>query len=1096
MDKLKAINIDTKNHMSILDDNQLKAIYDYFGVKVNVVKTEAQTQVSAPVPVEAPLVEDKKNEASVAVALKQEPEKQKKNAPRIIRTEVREIRTDVATGITTEIRTEIKGDHRREVRTTNINAPSKETPKNDRNDYFEFRSPETRKKVYDMKIDSNKTQKPDLVPPLEVKKEDPIQSTEENEIVSKVQAESVEKVKPKKDAVEKVEHDNIQQEKIVPKKIDELLQNPDEKLVEKPAEKPVSKTEQLPEKEKHRPEGLATDRKPDKVFNVEQKRPDNRPYNRPPDNRPYNNNNQARPDNRPAYNNNRPTDNRPYNNRSDSSRPDNRPTYNNNQARPDNRPGYNNRPPDNRPYNNNNQGRPPYDNRPRPSGSTGGMAGGPPRQGAPGGYRPDNRYGNKNDGIDEKIKEASKDMPKIQSPEQHKPTFRDNNLREKAKDTKKEAAKPARFGKQQDNQKFDEKSIKTISTDHKVSDILNDDNILMQFYDAENAKRKNRKNPKGKNYDSRFAQKLEPVKVVLKVVLPETITVKDLGEKLKKQAAEIIKKLLVYGIMATLNQEIEYDTAAIIAEEFGYIVEKEVVVTEEDILFDETDDNEENMITRAPIVVVMGHVDHGKTSLLDAIRETNVIESEAGGITQHIGAYSVKVNNRRIAFLDTPGHEAFTAMRARGAQVTDIAILVVAADDGVMPQTIEAINHAKAANVSLIVAVNKVDKPGADPDRVKQELTQHGLVSEEWGGDTIFVNVSAKKRTGIDNLLEMVILVADMMNLKANPNKQAKGTVIEAKLDKGRGPVATMLVQRGTLKVGDTIVAGTTVGRIRAMVDDKGQKVKKAKPSTPVEIIGLPDVPDAGDIFYVIEDEKVAKQLAEKRRIKQREESLNSSSRITLDDLYTQIQQGKVKDLNIIVKADVQGSVEAVKQSLEKIVNPEVRVKIIHDAVGAITESDVMLANVTNAIIIGFNVRPEPIARTIADREKVDIRLYRVIYEAIDDITAAMKGMLEPKFKEVIIGHVEIRQIFKASGIGTIAGCHVTDGKITKNSDIRIIRNGIVVFEGKISSLKRFKDDAKEVLEGFECGISLEKFNDIKEGDIIEAFTMEKVAVE
>ena len=1060
MDKLKAINIDTKNHMSILDDDQLKVIYNYFGVKVSN-KTEPPQQEQ--VPTEVPLAEEKKGE--VNVAQKQDTDKQKKNTPRIIRTEVREIRTDTMTGITTEIRTEIKGDHRREVRTTNITTPNKETPKNDKKDYFEFKSPETRKKVYDMKIESNKPQKTDLLSPSDIVKVEPEKKIEEKDLQTKLTTDAKVKIDSKEKVKEKIEIIKAKEEKIVEKPVD------DSNVIDKPVKQ---EKQQFTDKEKPKADVLPKDKKPDQVFNVEQKRPDNRPYNRPDnnrnDNRPYT----PRPDNRPY---NRPpdsnrNDNRPYTPRPDNNRPDNRPQQNNNQARP-------------------------YDNRPRQG--PGGFAGGQTRQGGTtgGGYRPDNRFGNRKESgsIDDKIKEASKDMPKIQAPE-HKPTtFRDNNLKERARDSKKEVAKAAKFGKQQPNQKFDQKTIKTIGTDHKVSDIMNDDNILMQFYDAETSLRK-RRNQKGKGFDDKYGQKAEPVKTVLKVILPEFITVKDLGERIKKQAAEIIKKLFVYGIMATLNQEIDYDSAAIVAAEFGYIVEKEVIVTEEDILFDDTDDIEEQMEARAPIVVVMGHVDHGKTSLLDAIRKENVIESEAGGITQHIGAYSVKVNNRRIAFLDTPGHEAFTAMRARGAQVTDIAILVVAADDGVMPQTIEAINHAKAANVSLIVAVNKIDKPGADPDRVKQELTQHGLVSEEWGGDTIFVNVSAKKREGIENLLEMVILVADMMNLKANPNKQAKGTVIEAKLDKGRGPVATVLVQRGTLKVGDTIVAGTTVGRIRAMVDDKGQKVKKAKPSTPVEIIGMPDVPDAGDIFYVVEEEKVAKQLAEKRRIKQREENLNASSRVTLEDLYTQIQQGKLKDLNVIVKADVQGSVEAVKQSLEKIVNPEVRVKIIHGAVGAITESDVMLANVTNAIIIGFNVRPEPIARTIADREKVDIRLYRVIYEAINDVTSAMKGMLEPKFKEVILGHAEIRQIFKATDIGTIAGSYVIDGKITRNSDIRIIRNGIVIHEGKLASLKRFKDDAKEVLESFECGISIEKFNDFKEGDIIECYTMEKIAVE
>jgi translation initiation factor IF-2 len=533
---------------------------------------------------------------------------------------------------------------------------------------------------------------------------------------------------------------------------------------------------------------------------------------------------------------------------------------------------------------------------------------------------------------------------------------------------------------------------------------------------------------------------------------------------------------------------------AIVADEFGVKAEKEVVINEEDILFDDDDDaNDPEAVPRPPVVVVMGHVDHGKTSLLDAIKQTNVIESEAGGITQHIGAYMVKINNRNITFLDTPGHEAFTAMRARGAQVTDIAILVVAADDGVMPQTIEAINHAKAANVAIIVAINKTDKPAANPDRVKQELTEYGLVPEEWGGDTICVEVSAKQRINIDNLLEMVILVADMTEIKANPNKQAKGTVVEARLDKDKGPIATLLVQRGTLNTGDSIITGVTVGRIRAMTDDKGRKIKKAGPSTPVEILGLPEVPEAGEIFHAITDEKVAKHLVEKRKLKQREQTLKATARVSLDDLFNQIKEGKVKDLNIIVKADVQGSVEAVKQSLEKLTNDEVRIKIIHGGVGSVTESDVTLALVSNAIIIGFNVRPSSTVVDAAKDAGVDLRLYRIIYNAIEDIEAAMKGMLDPTYREVVLGHIEIRQTFKVSGIGTIGGGYVTDGKVIRNSDIRLVRDGIVIHEGKLASLKRFKDDVKEVSQGFECGLSLERFNDIKEGDVVEAFAIEEV---
>ena len=625
-----------------------------------------------------------------------------------------------------------------------------------------------------------------------------------------------------------------------------------------------------------------------------------------------------------------------------------------------------------------------------------------------------------------------------------------------------------------------------------VSEVLSEDFILNEFYDDTDAKKKKQSRLRK---DREVPAKHIPQRAVLtSITIPESITVKELAEALKKTSTEVIKKLMVYGMMATLNQEVDFDTATIVAEEFGVKTEKATVINEEDILFDDTEQEDpDKLAPRPPVVVVMGHVDHGKTSLLDAIRSTHVMEGEAGGITQHIGAYTVKINGRNITFLDTPGHEAFTAMRARGAQVTDIAILVVAADDGVMPQTIEAINHAKAANVSIIVAINKIDKPGANPERVKQELTQHGLVSEEWGGDVICVNVSAKKRENIDHLLEMVLLAADVLELKADPDKQAKGTVVEAKLDKNRGPLATVLVQRGTLNVGDSIVTGTTVGRIRAMVDDKGNNVKSAGPSTPVEILGLPDVPEAGELFYAIKDEKIARQLAEKRKLKQKEEQMRATSRVSLDDLFKQIKEGKVKDLNIIVKADVQGSVEAVKQSLEKLTNDEVRVNIIHGGVGAITESDVTLAGVSNAIIIGFNVRPGPNVTEVAANMGVDVRLYKIIYNAIEDVQAAMKGMLEPTFKEVVLGHTEIRQIFKVSGVGTIAGCYVTDGKITRNSDVRVIRDGIVIHEGKLGSLKRFKDDAKEVLQSFECGLSIDRFNDIKEGDVIESFQMEEV---
>ena len=545
--------------------------------------------------------------------------------------------------------------------------------------------------------------------------------------------------------------------------------------------------------------------------------------------------------------------------------------------------------------------------------------------------------------------------------------------------------------------------------------------------------------------------------------------------------------------MATINNEVDFDTAFLIAQEFGITAIKKEVVTDEDILFDDSEDSEEDLQPRPPVIVVMGHVDHGKTSLLDAVRSTNVIEGEAGGITQHIGAYKVKINDREITFLDTPGHEAFTAMRARGAQITDIAILVVAANDGVMPQTIEAINHAKAAGIPIIVAINKIDVEGANIDRVKQELMEYELVPEEWGGDTIFVPISAKKKQNIDTLLEMVLLVADMKELKANPKKQAKGVVIEAKLDKTKGAVATMLVQRGTLDVGDTIIVGSTIGRIRTMTDEKGKKLKKATPSTPVEITGFTEVPEAGETFYEVKDEKTAKHLIEKRKRQARDKALNNTNRVTLDDLFNQIAKGNLKELNLIVKADVQGSVEAVKQSLEKLSNDEVKVKVIHASVGAVTESDVTLAKVSNAIIIAFNVRPEPIAKDMAEKDNVEIKIYSVIYNAIEDVEAAMKGMLDPVYKETVIGNAEVRQTFKISNVGTIAGCYVTTGKVARNAGVRLLRNNVVVYEGKLISLKRMKDDSKEVAAGYECGIQLENYNDIQEGDIIEAYIMEQI---
>ena len=612
---------------------------------------------------------------------------------------------------------------------------------------------------------------------------------------------------------------------------------------------------------------------------------------------------------------------------------------------------------------------------------------------------------------------------------------------------------------------------------------------LMDLYERDSDLRK------GSGKKKKAKEEKTPIKIVpmTEVKLPETMTVKDFAEAIKKQASEVIKKLFSMGIMATVNQDIDFDTAYLIASEFGITAEKQVVVTEEDILFDDSEDAEEDLVPRPPIVVVMGHVDHGKTSLLDRLRQTNVVEGEAGGITQHIGAYKVKVKDREVCFLDTPGHEAFTAMRARGAQITDIAIIIVAADDGIKPQTVEAIDHAKAAGVSILVAINKIDKPGANVEKVKQELMNYGLVPEEWGGDTICVPISAKTGEGIDNLLEMLLLIADMKDLKANPHKQAKGTVIEARLDKTRGTVVSMLVQRGQLNVGDTIVVGDMVSKIRAMKDDKGRSVKMAGPSTPVEILGLSHVPETGEVFYEVENEKVAKHLIEKRIAKQRMDLIKQGSKITLDDLFGQIKQGKIKDLNIIIKADVQGSVEAMKDSLEKLSNDEVRVRVIHASTGGIKESDVTLASVSNAIIIGFNVRPESAAEQQAKKEKVDMRLYSVIYDAINDVEIALQGMMPKKYKEVKYGIAEVRKIFKITGVGIVAGCYVKSGKIIRGAMVRLVRDNIVLLEIKIDSLKREKDDVKEVAENYECGIKLENFSDIKEGDIFECFTMEEV---
>ena len=576
------------------------------------------------------------------------------------------------------------------------------------------------------------------------------------------------------------------------------------------------------------------------------------------------------------------------------------------------------------------------------------------------------------------------------------------------------------------------------------------------------------------------------------IEVPEEITVGEFALRLKVAAPEVIKKLMGLGVFAAINDTIDFDTAVLIADEFHAKVEKEVVVTIEERIIDDSEDDEANLVARAPVVVVMGHVDHGKTSILDVIRHSNVTEGEAGGITQHIGAYRVKVGDRDVTFLDTPGHAAFTTMRARGAQVTDIAVLVVAADDGIMPQTVEAINHAKAAGVSILVAINKMDKDGANPDRVKEQLTEYELVPEEWGGDTPCLPVSAHTKQGINDLLEMIILTADMMELKANPDRAAKGTVIEARLDKGMGPIATVLVQNGTLKAGDTIVAGATVGRVRSMMDDKGRRVTEAGPSVPVEITGLGDVPVGGDTFDAVSDERLARELVEQRLNDQKEEVFRAQTKVTLDNLFEQMREGEMKELKIIVKADVQGSVEAVRQSLEKLSNDEVRVHIIHGAVGAVSESDVMLANASNAIIVGFNVRPDPVAEESAKRDGVDMRLYRIIYDCIEEIESAMKGMLAPKYREVALGRAECRETYKISNVGLVIGGHVTGGKITRNAQVRVVRDGIIVADDKVASLRRFKDDVKEVADGYDCGITLERFADIKQGDVLEAYEMEE----
>ena len=711
-----------------------------------------------------------------------------------------------------------------------------------------------------------------------------------------------------------------------------------------------------------------------------------------------------------------------------------------------------------------------------------------------GGYNNQNRFGNKRP-LDEKgIEKNIKNIMSVEVPEKESIREYNKNIDKQKNNSKfEDSAKNQKKSRtrRNDSNNFDEGKLKSLKQTSRLSNMFDEqDGGMLDYYDLTTQRGRRGKKKIQKSDENRTKQKIFQL---TEIEIPENISVKDLAAEMKKTTADVIKKLLGYGIMATINQELDFDTAFLVAGEFGITAKKKETVTEEDILFDDSEDKEEDLVTRPPVVVVMGHVDHGKTSLLDTIRKTNVISGEAGGITQAIGAYTVNANGRQITFLDTPGHEAFTAMRARGAQITDIAILVVAANDGVMPQTVEAINHAKSAGIPIIVAINKIDLPDANVDKVKQELMTYELVPEEWGGDTICVPISAKKNLNIDQLLEMVLLEADVLELKVNPHKQAKGVVIEARLDKSKGAIASMLVQRGTLDVGDTIVVGSSIGRIRSMINDKGKKVKSAGPSTPVEIMGLTDVPEAGDTFYEVKDEKMAKHLIERRKRQAREKAINATTKVTLDNLFSQMEEGNIKVLNLIVKADVQGSVEAVKQSMEKLSNEEVKVKVIHSAAGAVTESDVMLAKVSNAIIIAFNVRPMPSAKDMAERDGVEIKQYSVIYQAIDDVDAAMKGMLDPKYQEKVIGNVEVRQIFKISNVGTVAGGYVTSGKVERHAGVRVIRDNVVIHDGKLATLKRFKDDVKEVSKGFECGMQIENYNDIKEGDTIEVYVMEEV---
>lgn len=844
------------------------------------------------------------------------------------------------------------------------------------------------------------------------------------------------KPEPKKEtpAVETKKEEKVI-EKTVQKEVEKPAEKPVEKVTEKVVEKEVTKKVVVSEEPKAQEQKPARERTEHRDNNY-QKRPNNNRNN-------YNNN---------GYNNNR--NNNQSNNRYGNNNGGNNKFNNNNRFGNNNNNRFNN----NRNNNRNNE-----------------------------------RFGGKR-ALDEKgIERNIKDIMAVDTVE--KESVREYNKSiDKQKNNNKfdeNRTKKTKNRKNGNGHDFDEGKLKTLKQANRLSNMFDDqDGGMLDYYDLTTERGRRGKKRKNQNQEERNKQKIFQL---TEIEITESVSVKDLAAEMKKTTADVIKKLLGYGIMATINQEIDFDTAYLIAQEFGITAVKKETVTEEDILFDDSEDREEDLQERPPVIVVMGHVDHGKTSLLDAVRKTNVIEGEAGGITQAIGAYKVKVNDREITFLDTPGHEAFTAMRARGAQITDIAILVVAANDGVKPQTIEAINHAKSAGIPIIVAINKIDLPDANIEKVKQELMTYELVPEEWGGDTIYVPISARNGENIDQLLEMVLLEADVLELKANPNKQAKGAVIEARLDKSKGAIATMLVQRGTLDVGDTIVVGSSIGRIRAMKDDKGKSVKSAGPSTPVEIMGLTEVPEAGETFYEVKNEKMAKHLIERRKRQAREKAMASSTKVTLDNLFSQMEEGKLKVLNLIVKADVQGSVEAVKQSLEKLQNEEVRVKVIHAAAGAVNQSDVTLAKVSNAIIIAFNVRPDATAKEMAEKDEVEIKQYSIIYQAIEDVEMAMKGMLEPKFEEKVIGSVEVRQTFRISNVGTIAGAYVLSGKVERNAGIRVIRENVVIHDGHLSTLKRFKDEVKEVGKGFECGIQIENYNDIKEGDMLEIYVMEEI---